>query len=150
KPAADDARFLPLSLAHHSHVKAAQAVKSDAELVSLKDVPVLLPKTGVSDVNLSDSLYRYRMTKGGGPNAGYVNAMHAWPGAFEVDPASLTFRVPYRSYQNAWLLAWVDESPNSVPKGAFRFFRPVAGYPAATDFEITEDAISKGLVTRVP
>jgi hypothetical protein len=145
-----DGRFLPLSLAHHSHAKQAQAAKPDAELVSLKDVPVLVPKTGVSDVNLSDSLYRYRMTKGGGPNAGYVNAMHAWPGAFEVDPASLTFRVPYRSYQNAWLLAWVDESPNSVPKGAFRFFRPVAGYPAATDFEITEDAIRKGLVTRVP
>lgn len=149
KPVGDD-RFLPLSLAHHSHAKVAQVADSDAALTTIKDVPVLVPQTRVSDVNLGDSLYRYRMTMGGGPNASYVNAMHAWPGAFEVDPASLTFRVPYRTYQNAWLLAWVDESPTSVPKGAFRFFRAVAGYPAATDFEITEDAIAKGLVTRVP
>ncbi len=149
KPVGDD-RFLPLSLAHHSHAKMAQAVSSDAAQATIKDVPVLVPQTRTADVNLGDSLYRYRMTNGSGPNASYVNAMHAWPGAFEVDPASLTFRVPYRTYQNAWLLAWVDESPTSVPKGAFRFFRPIAGYPAATDFEITEDAISKGLVTRVP
>lgn len=146
----DNQRFLPVSLAHYSHAKQAQAVSSDAALVSIKDVPVLVPKTSVSEVNLSDSLYRYRQTNGAGPNAGYVNALCSWPGAFEIDPASLSFRVPYRSYQNAWLLAWVDETPNAVPKGAFRFFRPVAGYPAATEFEITEDAITKGLVTRVP
>ena len=152
KPA-DEGRFVPVSLAHYSHAKTAQAAKSaksDTALVPIQDVPVLVPQTAVSEVSLRDSIYRYRMTNGSGPNASYVNAMHAWPGAFDVDPASLTFRVPYRAYQNAWLLAWVDDAPNSTPKGAFRFFRPVAGYPAATQFEITEDAIAKGLVTRVP
>ncbi len=145
----DEAGFVPVPLAHYSHAKQAQAIESDAALTPFKNVPILVPKTATSTVNLSDSLYRYRQTNGSGPNANYVNAQHSWPGAFEVDPASLTFRVPYRNYQNAWLLAWVDETPNSVPKGAFRFYRPDAGYPAATDFEITEDAIAKGLVTRL-
>ncbi len=80
----------------------------------------------------------------------YVNAQHAWPGAFDIDPASLTFRVPYRPYQNAWLLAWLDGTPNAVPKGAFRFFRATAGYPASSDFEITEEAMASGLVERLP
>ncbi len=172
----DAGRFLPVSLAHYCHARQAQAESSDAAVVSFQNVPVLFPKmkaveaerrklaekgaintrdplpdaVHVSNVNLSDSLYRYRTTNGGGPNANYVNANHAWPGSFSVDPASLAFRVPYRAYKNAWLLAWVDESPNAVPKGAFRFFRAVAGYPAATDFEITDDAIAKGLVTRLP
>ncbi len=179
QPVGDD-RFLPLSLAHYSHGKLAQRAKTDSGIVTFHDVPVLYPKmdaiedeirklyrsgavanvriareslpaaADVSNVNLSDSLYRYRATNGSGPDTGYVNAMHAWPSAFEVDPASLAFRVPYRNYRNAWLLAWVDETPNSVPKGAFRCFRPVAGYPATTDFEISEDAIGKGLVTRLP
>jgi hypothetical protein len=147
---ADAGRFLPLSLAHYSHAKQTQAMKAESVLASLKDVPMLVPKTRGPEINLGDSLYRYRRTNGTGPDASYVKATNAWPGSFEIDPASLTFRVPYRSYQNAWLLAWVDDAPNTVPKAAFRFFRHDAGYPAATDFEITEDAIQKGLVTRLP
>lgn len=147
---ADAGRFLPLPLARYSHAKSAQGPAPETQLTALKDVPVLLPRARGPDINLADSLYRYRRTHGSGPDAGYVNAMHAWPGAFDIDPASLTFRVPYRTYQNAWLVAWVDTTPNSVPKGAFRFYRPVAGYPAATDFEITDEAIARGLVTPLP
>ena len=61
----------------------------------------------------------------------------------------LTFRVPYRNYQNLWLLAWVDERPNSVAKGSLRFYHETAGYPAMTDFEISPEAIQKGLVTKL-
>lgn len=143
-------RFLPVPLTRHSHAKVAQGPAPETQLTAFKDVPVLLPKARGPEINLADSFYRFRRTHGSGPDAGYVNALHAWPGAFEIDPASLTFRVPYRSYQNAWLVAWVDEVPNSVPRGAFRFFRHDAGYPATTDFEITDEAIAKGLVMPLP
>jgi hypothetical protein len=143
-------RFVPLALAHYSHAKNAQAASDDSVPRTFGAVPVRIPQNPRVDINLGDSLYRYRATNGGGPEAHYVNAQHAWPGAFDIDPASLTFRVPYRTYQNAWLLAWVDETPNTVPKGAFRFFRENAGYTAATDFEITEEAIARGLVQRLP
>jgi hypothetical protein len=143
-------RFVPLALAHYSHAKQAQMAGDDAVLGQLGGVPVFFPQNPVAEINLGDSLYRYRATNGGGPDAHYVNAQHAWPGAFDIDPASLTFRVPYRTYQNAWLLAWLDETPNAVPKGAFRFFRENAGYPAASDFEITREAIESGLVERLP
>ncbi len=149
KPA-DTGRFLPVSFTRYSHAKTAQGPAAETQLAALNNVPMLLPKTRGPEINLADSLYRYRRTHGSGPDAGYVNALRAWPGTFEVDPASLTFRVPYRAYQNAWLVAWVDETPNSVPKGAFRFFRHDAGYPAATDFEITPEAIAQGLVTQLP
>lgn len=142
--------FVPVAMGRYSHAKVAQAAKSDVELTSLERIPLLVPSTASPDINLGDSLFRYRRTHGSGPDTGYVNAMRTWPSTFEVDPATLAFRVPYRSYQNAWLLAWVDEAaPLAVPKGAFRFFRPVAGYPSQTEFEISEEAISKGLVTKL-
>lgn len=143
-------RFTPLALAHYSHAKAAQPESDESTLALLGGVPVWMPQTPLVNINLGDSLYRFRATNGGGPNAAYVNGQHAWPGAFDIDPAALTFRVPYRAYQNAWLLAWVDGTPNAVPKGAFRFFRASAGYPASSDFEITEEAMASGLVDRLP
>ena len=148
--AEESSRFLPLQLAHYSHARTAQTEGNDAVLALLGGLPVWMPQAPLVNINLGDSLYRFRATNGGGPNASYVNAQHAWPGAFDVDPASLTFRVPYRTYQNAWLLAWLDDAPNAVPKGAFRFFRASAGYPASSDFEITEDAMASGLVERLP
>ena len=146
----DQGRFLPLSFTHHSHAKLAQGAAAETQAASFSDVPFVLHKARVSEINLSDSLDRYRRTHGSGPDASYVNALHAWPDAFKIDPASLTFRVPYRTYANAWLVAWVDETPTAVAKGAFRFFRPDAGYPAATDFEISHETIASGLVTRLP
>jgi hypothetical protein len=145
----EDARFIPVPLAHWSHAKTAQVASADAARVAVEKVPMLLPKTSVSEINLGDSLYRYRQTNGGGPDTGYVNALKAWPGSFEVDPASLTFRVPYRTYQYAHLLAWVDETPNAVPRGAFRFYRNTGGYPASTDFEISEEAVARGDVVKL-
>lgn len=142
-------RFLPLALAHYSHAKSAQPATDDAAEGLVAGVPMRYPQSPL-DINLGDSLYRYRGTTGSGPEAPYVNGQRAWPAAFEIDPASLTFRVPYRAYANVWLLAWVDETPNAVPKGAFRFYRPDAGYPASTDFEITAKAMEEGLVERLP
>lgn len=144
------AGYLPLPLTRYSHAKTAQPVDAKAELAQVNQVPMYVPQSSLPDVNLGDSLYRYRRTHGAGPETGYVNALRVWPSTFEVDPATLAFRVPYRAYQNVWLLAWVDSTPNAVPKGAFRFFRPVAGYPATTEFEISDDAIAKGLVTKLP
>ena len=60
-------RFLPLPLTHYSHAKT--AVPAKADLTKLNDVPVLVPTMQGTDVNLADSLYRYRRTNGGGPNA---------------------------------------------------------------------------------
>ncbi len=147
-PAVQD-RFLPLPLERYSHAQRAQAANPECAVTELQSVPVRGPKAGMPDINLGDSLYRYRLTHGSGPNAGYVNGPVAWPGSFNVDPALLTFRVPYRNYQNVWLLAWVEDRPNTVAKGTLRFFRPDAGYPASTDFEISSEAIRQGLVTKL-
>jgi hypothetical protein len=141
--------FHPLPLTHYSLAKGAAASESHLWQLKADKTTVPLWEARGVDIDLGDSLYRYRNTTGSGPNAGYVNAQRTWPGAFEVDPAKLTFRVPYRTYQNAWLLAWKDDEAGAVAKGALRFFREDAGYPAATDFEISEAAIKSGRVQRL-
>ena len=50
------------------------------------------------------------------------------------------------AYQTAWLLASVDDAPNTVPRGEIRFYRQSAGYPASSPFEISEQAIRNGNV----
>jgi hypothetical protein len=147
---AETGPYLPLALTAYSHLRAAPPVQPVCDLIRLAgDVPLLVPQTPWPDIDLGQSLFRYRLAHGTGPDAGYVNALVAWPAAFHIDPASLTFRVPYRHYQNVWLLAWLDERPHSVPRGAVQFFREDAGYPARTDFEITAAAVEKGLVTKL-
>ena len=142
-------QFLPLVLDHYSHLKSAQESRPRCALVDLNSVPMRVPATGHPDINLGDSLDRYRLTHGSGPDTGYPNAMSSWPDSFRIDPSLFTFRVPYRNYQNVWLLAWVDEQPNTVPGGTLRFFHEGAGYPASTDWEISTEAIRKGLVTKL-
>ncbi len=146
---ADQGPFLPLSLDRYSHARRAQDAVPSCESVALEGVPLRIPRGPAPDLDLGDSLYRYRLTHGSGPDAGYVNGHSAWPGSLQIDPAAFTFRVPYRNYQNVWLLAWVDERPNSVARATLRFFREKAGYPASTDLEISEEAIRKGLVTKL-
>jgi len=147
----DMGTYQPLPLASYSHARGAQAADPAAALSTLPgQVPMWMPQTPRVDIDLGQSLDRYRLTTGSGPDAGYVNAQVAWPAAFKVDPASLTFRVPYRLYRNVWLLAWLDDKPQTVPRGTLRFFRENAGYPASTDFEISPAAIQKGLVTKLP
>jgi hypothetical protein len=140
-------RFLPLTLEHYSHrkVTGGSAVMA-SERVESQGVPLEVPVRGGTELRLADSLYRYRQTFGSGPNVPYVDAAASWPGGFDVDPAALTLRVPYRAYGNVWLLAWVDQTPNALPKGVLRFYRQSAGYAAATPFEISEEAIRAGLV----
>jgi len=142
-------RFQPLPLTQYSHAKDAQDEAVIEERVELDSVPMLVPKSPRVEIDLGESLYRYRLTHSSGPDAAYVNALRTWPGAFQVDPARFTFRVPYRHYQNVWLLAWLDREANSVPRGTFRFYREDAGYPASTGFEISDEAIRKGLVTKL-
>jgi len=143
-------RFIPLPLEHYSHRKQAQDAKGECVLGEIKSVPMRIPAAGGPDIDLGDSLYRYRLTHGSGPDAGYVNAWSSWPGSFQVDPLLFAFRVPYRNYQNIWLLAWMDERPNAVAKGTLRFFQKLGpGYPASTDLEISPEAIRKGLVRKL-
>ena len=142
-------RFLPVVLDHYSHLKSAQESRPRCALVDLNSVPMRVPATGHPDINLGDSLDRYRLTHGSGPDTGYPNAMSSWPDSFHIDPSLFTFRVPYRNYQNVWLLAWVDERADAVPRGTLRFFQEYAGYPASTDWEISTEAIRKGLVTKL-
>jgi hypothetical protein len=147
--------YVPLALTSYSHARDALAIKPKCELERLPgEVPMWVPETPQPDIDLGKSLFRYRLTHGAGPNAeqahnGYVDALHTWHAAFHVDPASLKFRVPYRHYQNVWLLAWLDDRPDAVPSGTLRFFRELAGYPAESDFEINEAAIKKGFVTKL-
>lgn len=154
QPAAGNGLFTPLSLAHYSHAKAARKSGATNESRTVKsangiEVPVLVPDNRATEIDLGESLYRYRLAHGGGPDAPYVNAKHTWPNAFQVDPARFSFRVPYRHYQNVWLLAWVDDDKNAVPRGTFRFYRADEGFPSGTDFEISEAAIAAGRVTRL-
>lgn len=144
-PAATGA-FLPLQLGAWSHARPKGLAPQPQMARVGRNIPVWL--SGV-DVNLDDSRYRYRLTNGSGPDAGYVNGERAWPGAFAVDPAELTFRVPYRAWQNAWLLVWADDKPRAVRRGALRFFKEQAGYPATTEFEISDRALRSGLVQRL-
>jgi hypothetical protein len=145
----DHGRFLPLPLEAYSHARQAQAARPASTLETVESIPLRLPKTGTPDINLGDSLYRYRLTHGSGPDVGYVNGQCSWPGSFQADPASLTFRVPYRNYQNIWLLAWSEARPDTVPRGTLRFFKEHAGFPTSTDLEITDEAIRKGLVKKL-
>lgn len=145
----DAGNFLPLALEHYSNLKNLQGAKADSSLIEIKSIPIWVPKAGVPDINLGDSLERYRLTHGSGPDTGFMNAWASWPGAFDIDPASLTFRVPYRNYQNAWLLAWVEDRPNAVAKGTFRFFGEGVGYPASANWEISPEAIKQGSVTQL-
>ena len=145
----DTGRFLPLALEDYSHLKRAQAVPVSCALTTLQSVAMRVPKTGSPDINLGDSIYRYRLTHGSGPNTGYVNEQCSWLNAFRIDPAQLTFRVPYRNYQNVWLLAWVDDQKDTVAKGTLQFYKEDGGYPAGSDLEISEAAIKQGLVTKL-
>ena len=147
KPVTSENRFLVLKLGDYSHSK--NAHKSESRLEALDSVPMLVAKSSGPDIDLGDSLYRYRLTHATGPDAPSVNALCNWRGAFVIDPASFEFRVPFRDYQNVWLLAWQDDKPNSVAKGALRFFRHHAGYPASTEFEISDEAIREGLVKKL-
>jgi len=140
-------RFLPLVLDDYSHLRRTTEPTAQSATVLLSGTP-LRPLTK-GDLDLGETLNRYRLTNGSGPDAGYVKATNAWPGAFKVDPARLTFRVPYRNYQNAWLLAWVDDRRHGVPAGTLRFFRENAGYPAGADFEISAEAERAGRVIRL-
>jgi hypothetical protein len=141
--------FLPLALDNYSHAKAAENTQPECAVLDLGPTPMRLPQGTAVDLDLGETLYRYRLTHGSGPDAGYVEAHCAWPGTFRLDPALLNFRVPYRNYQNVWLLAWVDDDRNAVPRGTLRFFREKAGYPASADFEISADAERRGLMTKL-
>jgi hypothetical protein len=142
--------YLPIPLTAYSHACGAAETVPPCELMYLDHVPMWMPKSRLPDVDLGQSVFRYRRTHGSGPDAGYLNAQVAWPGPFLVDPASLTFRVPYRHYRNAWLLVWLENRPNSVPRGVLQFFRERAGYPARSEFEVTEEAIDRKLVWKLP
>ena len=146
-PFSQKSRYLPLGLDDHSHKKRASTNDpSRSESRSIHGIPFMVPTHDEVALKLSESLYRYRQTKGSGPNVPYVDAGASWPSAFDVDPASLALRVPYRAYQTAWLLASVDDAPNTVPRGEIRFYRQSAGYPASSPFEISEQAIRNGNV----
>ena len=43
----------------------------------------------------------------------------------------------------------MDDDADSVPRGTFRFYHDDAGFHAATDFEITKNAIRQKLVTKL-
>ncbi len=113
-------------------------------------VPFRVPAPGATPIDLTQSLYRYRLTHGTGPNAPYVNASRAWGTGLEVDPAEASLRVPFKPWQNVWVLASVDSSdPNAVPAGTLRFYKGDAGYPAMSNFEITPDSIAKGVAKKL-
>jgi len=113
-------------------------------------IPMRLVSNDSPDINLSKSLYRFRMTLGTGPGAPYVNARSAYPNPLRVDPSISALRVPYRVYKNVWLVAWVDDSlEHGVPRGTVRFYRDMAGYCATSEFEITPEAIEKGDVKQL-
>lgn len=148
---AQQGAYLPLSLTSYSHAREMQSSREGRMVIeSIRSVPVMHPTTTWTDLDLGQSLFRYRMTQGSGPNVGYVQAEASWPGPFTVDPASFTFRVPYRNYRNIWLLAWLDDRPDATPRGSVQFYKATCGYPARTDFEITPEAIRRGLVKALP
>jgi hypothetical protein len=110
-------------------------------------VPMWMAAANPPAVDLGRSLFRYRLTYGPGPNTPYLQAMACWPSPFTLDPCRLSFRVPYRDYQTAWLLAWVDDSqPEGVPEGNVSFYRQNAGFPVNHPFEIGAEAIRQGRV----
>jgi hypothetical protein len=150
-PAPAREAFLPLPLTAYSHSPARPPRADPGERIEEGSpaVPFWLPPEGAVDLDLGETFFRYRLTDGSGPDASYVNAVCAWPGAFSVDPAALTFRVPHRPWQTVWLLAWMDDEHASVPAGVFRFFRNRAGHAATTPFEISEEAIRSGRVIRL-
>ena len=145
----DTGRYLAMRLDDYRSdgrpVSPGDLVRVDAG--SRKGIPLRLPGASAAGLDLGDSLYRYRLTVGSGPDAGYVNGRTAHPNPLRVDPAEASFRVPYRHYRAAWLTAWVDGDAGSVPHGSLRFYRDMAGYDARTDFEVTDSAVEDGLVT---
>lgn len=110
---------------------------------------VPLRQTAGDGLDLGKTIYRYRLTDGSGPGAPYVNGKRAYPSPLTVDPQLLALRVPYRDYQNIYLLAWIDKDASSVPAGTVRFYREEAGYTASTDFQIDDKAIAQGLVKKL-
>lgn len=147
-------RYIPLSLANYSHEKTEQQKVSNGQLTSLAasagvEVPFWLETAATAaDLNLGLSLDRQRLSHGPGLKSRSVDAKTTWPDAFEVDPQRFSFRVPFKTYQNVWLLAWMDEKPNTVPKGVFRFYRVAAGFAASSEFEISEASLKSGQVRK--
>lgn len=142
--------FTPLRLDHYGHRKAKLGLPDPQPSVLQKEgtVPLWISQGSEPELRLADSLYRYRRTAGTGLNTAYVDAAASWPGAFDIDPASVALRVPYRAYQTAWLLAWMDDTPNAVARGTLRFYRQSAGNPASTTFEISDESLRAGLVRK--
>ncbi len=146
--------YLPLRLENWSHesgtVQSARR-SANSRLGKLADgVPMWLHDDDPPLIDLGRSLFRYRLTYGAGPNVSYPQGISCWPGPFQVDPARPTFRVPYRHYQTAWLKVWVDaEAPHAVPRGNLLFYRQAAGFPVNHPFEISAEAIRKGLVRKL-
>lgn len=146
--------FVPMPLAHYSSLRHAIAAGDAGTALDLtapdgRAIPMQAMLKPGADLDLGASLFRYRMTKDAGPNAPYPGSLQCWPDAFTLDPALLTFSAPYREYRNAWLLAWVDGDANEVPRGVFRFYHADAGFCAATEFEISREAMRKGLVKKL-
>lgn len=112
-------------------------------------VPILLPSPEQRPIDLRHSLYRFRNVVKAGFGVPYVRANESWAGAFEVDPARFAFRVPNRQYAATWLVVSVEESEHSVPKGTLRWYREQAGYPADTEFEVSEEAVAQGQVRKM-
>lgn len=146
-------KWTPLHLSSYSHAQADPNRRREPllklRLPGGENLPVFL-SPATEDVNLGDSLYRFRTSAGSGPFNGYINALKAYPDPFTIDPAELSFRVPYRDYQNAWLVVWLDNAKATVPRGVFRFYRTETGTPAATPFSVDQAAMDKGLVTKLP
>ncbi len=141
---------VPLKLGDYRHDAAAVAAGSLRELPGGRRgaVPFWLPEPGQAgpDIDLGESLFRYRGSVKSGPDTGWVRANATYPSTFAVDAAQLAFRIPYRDYRAAWLVAWVDEESGAVPRGCLRLFREDGGYPAETEFAVDEAAIASGLV----
>ncbi|MBI4283840.1 MAG: hypothetical protein HY663_05160 [Chloroflexi bacterium] len=148
KKSVDYSHFLPIHLDDYESDGQLRPSKPIEYIKVLPDVSVPVQMIGeqTREIDLGNSLFRYRLTHGAGPDTPYVYGPSAWPNPLRIDPSIASFRVPYRDYQNAWLVAWIDNEPDAVPRGTFCFYRDSAGYPAQTDFEISKDAIAKGLV----
>lgn len=140
----DRGRYIPLHLADY----ASDGSPRDAGVMkTVGDVPVRVPAEGTFEFNLAENMYRYRLSVGSGPDAGYVNGRVAWPTPMRVDPAVPALRVPYRAYRNVYLLAWVDDDlKHGVPAGTIYFYRDMRGNGARTAFRIDQQAIDDGKV----
>src|SRR5262249_44188202 len=98
-PAAAPEGFVHLPLRHYSHARNAQALpaeqRMDLKSADGRAVPIWATPSAAgpgADIDLGESLFRYRVTKDAGPDAGYVGSLQAYPDPFQIDPAMLTFR----------------------------------------------------------